>query len=203
MPDFRCAAVLLAAGASKRLGQPKQLVRLDSESLLRRTARLALEAGCSPTLVVLGFDASEMERELHDLAADVIVNQDWQEGMGASLRAGMEALRAADPQPQAVLILVCDQPRLTASHLETLLTGHKTATATSDIAITASVYASRAGVPAIFAARLFPELRSSQGDRGAKDLIHAHAAQVQGIPWPDGEIDIDLPSDLTTIEQQF
>jgi molybdenum cofactor cytidylyltransferase len=201
MPDFRCAAVLLAAGASTRLGQPKQLVRLEGESLLRRTGRLAIEAGCSPTLVVLGFDADPMRAELNGLAVDVVVNQDWQEGMGASLRAGMEALRTVDPQPQAVLILVCDQPRLSAGHLNTLLTRHKTATATSDIAITASVYACRAGVPAIFAARAFPKLRSSQGDRGAKDLIRAHAAQVQGVPWPDGEIDIDLPSDLTTIER--
>jgi molybdenum cofactor cytidylyltransferase len=200
MPDFRCAAVLLAAGASTRLGQPKQLVRLDGESLLRRTARLAIEASCSPTLVVLGFDAEPMRDELDGLPVDVVVNQDWQEGMGASLRAGMEALRTVDPQPQAVLILVCDQPRLTAGHLNTLLTRHKTAAATSDVAITASFYARRAGVPAIFAARVFPQLHSSQGDRGAKDLIRAHAAQVQRVPWPNGEIDIDLPSDLTTIE---
>ncbi|MGC2300841.1 MAG: nucleotidyltransferase family protein [Acidobacteriaceae bacterium] len=200
MPDFRCAAVLLAAGASTRLGQPKQLVRVDGESLLRRTARLAIEAGCSPTLVVLGFDAEPMRGELDGLAVDVVVNQNWQEGMGASLRAGMEALRTVDPQPQAALILVCDQPRLTASHLNTLLTRHKTISTTSDIAITASIYARRAGVPAIFAAKLFPDLRSSQGDRGAKDLIHAHAAQVLGVPWPNGEIDIDLPGDLITIE---
>ena len=198
MPDFRCAAVVLAAGASTRLGQPKQLVRIDGESLLHRTARLALEAGCSPVHVVLGFDADSMRAELQGLAADPVVNREWQEGMGASLRSGIEALRRSDPQPHAVLILVCDQPRLPADHLRALLARHQSA---RRIAITASVYARRTGVPAIFAAKLFSALLASSGDRGARDLIRAHAAEVQGIPWPAGELDLDLPDDLTTIER--
>jgi molybdenum cofactor cytidylyltransferase len=197
MPDFRCAAVVLAAGASTRLGQPKQLVRLEGESLLHRTARLALEAGCSPVLVVLGFEAETLRAELHGLNVDVVVNHEWQEGMGASLRSGMEALRKRDPQPNAVLVLVCDQPRLAADHLRTLLAHHQSA---RRIAITASVYARRAGVPAIFAAKLFSALLASSGDRGARNLIRAHAAEVQGIPWPAGELDLDLPEDLTAIE---
>jgi molybdenum cofactor cytidylyltransferase len=198
MPDFRCAAVVLAAGPSTRLGQPKQLVRIDGESLLHRTARLALEVGCSPALVVLGFEAETLRAELHGLNIDLVVNHEWHEGMGASLRSGMEALRDSDPQPHAVLILVCDQPRLTADHLRTLLARHQSA---RPVAITASVYARRAGVPAIFSAKLFSALLASSGDRGARDLIRAHAAEVQGIPWPAGELDLDLPEDLTTIER--
>jgi len=197
MSDFRCTAVILAAGASTRLGQPKQLVRLEGESLLHRTARLALEAGCSPVLVVLGFEAETLRAELRGLNVDVVVNHEWQEGMGASLRSGMEALRKTDPQPNAVLVLVCDQPRLAAAHLRTLLAHHQSA---RRIAITASVYARRAGVPAIFAAKLFSALLASSGDRGARNLIRAHAAEVQGIPWPAGELDLDLPEDLTAIE---
>ncbi len=139
-----------------------------------------------------------MRAELQGLAVDVVVNREWQEGMGASLRSGIEALRRSDPQPHAVLILVCDQPRLTADHLRTLLVRHQSA---RRIAITASVYARRAGVPAIFAAKLFSALLASSGDRGARDLIRAHAAEVQGIPWTAGELDLDLPDDLTTIER--
>jgi len=213
MPDFRCAAVLLAAGASTRLGQPKQLIRLDGESLLHRTARLALEAGCSPIYVVLGFEAERMRPELADLttnanqAVNIVVNENWNEGMGASIRSGMEALRTSAPQPEAVLLLVCDQPRLTAAHLTALLTRHKAApsgsseTTGSHPAITASLYAGRSGVPAVFSSRLFPALLASQGDRGARDLIRAHTAEVQGIPWPPGELDLDRPEDLTTIER--
>jgi molybdenum cofactor cytidylyltransferase len=214
MPDFRCAAVLLAAGASTRLGQPKQLIRLDGESLLHRTARLALEAGCSPIYIVLGYQAETMRPELADLPTsisqpvkdagqlmNIVVNQNWNEGMGASLRSGMEALRNQQPQADAVLLLVCDQPRLTADHLRELMSRHKTISQGSPQAITASLYAGRSGVPAVFSARLFPALLASQGDRGARDLIRAHASEIQEIPWPQGELDLDRPEDLTTIER--
>jgi molybdenum cofactor cytidylyltransferase len=213
MPDFRCAAVVLAAGASTRLGQPKQLVLVDGESLLHRTARLALEAGCSPVYVVLGFEAERMRLELGGLLINpklpinIVVNETWPEGMGASIRTGMEALRTAPaPPPEAVLVLVCDQPRLTADHLRELLTQHaaarhKAAPEGSHPAITASLYGGRFGVPAVFSARLFPALLASQGDRGARDLIRAHASEVQGISWPPGELDLDSPEDLTTIER--
>ncbi|HEX4311854.1 MAG TPA: nucleotidyltransferase family protein [Acidobacteriaceae bacterium] len=193
MPDFCCAAVVLAAGASTRLGQPKQLLLIDGESLLRRTARMAVEAGCAPVCVVLGFHAQRMQPELTGLAVQDVVNQTWQEGMGSSLRAGMNAVLQAVPQPDSVVVLVCDQARLTTSHLRQLLERH---TATENPGITASVYGDKAGVPAVFPARLFPALLASQGDRGARDLIRAHSTEVQGIPWPEGVVDIDRPEDV-------
>ncbi|HVT99917.1 MAG TPA: nucleotidyltransferase family protein [Acidobacteriaceae bacterium] len=200
MPEFRCAAVVLAAGASTRLGQPKQLIRIGSQSLLRRTVRLAIEAGCSPVYVVLGFESDQMTPELTGLAVETVINPAWQQGMGSSLRAGMQALLRAPTQPDAVLLLVCDQPRLTAEHLRELLTWHWAARTKSEIAITASTYAQRNGVPAVFSTKLLPELLAITGDHGARDLIRAHARQVQGIPWAAGEFDIDRPEDLNTIE---
>jgi len=204
MSDFRCAAVLLAAGASTRLGRPKQLILLQEESLLHRTARLAVEAGCSPVLVVLGFEADQLRPQLADLPVEIVLNLEWQQGMGSSLRAGMNALSSTQPDPRpalsAVLVLVCDQPRLTLDHLCELLTRHRGGA--PHAAITASSYAGRAGVPAIFAAPLFPDLLASAGDRGARDLILAHAAAVQRIPWPDGETDLDTPGDLGHLMQR-
>jgi molybdenum cofactor cytidylyltransferase len=197
MPEFRSAAVLLAAGASTRLGQSKQLIRLEGESLLHRTARLAVEAGCSPVFVVLGFEAQRMQVELRGLPVEVLTNPQWEEGMGSSLRFGMTALCRHQPQPDSVLVLLCDQPRLTAEHLRELLAAHKEG---GGSAITASVYAQRAGVPAIFPARLFPELLASVGDQGAKNLIRAHAVDVQGILWPEGEFDLDRPQDLNRLD---
>jgi molybdenum cofactor cytidylyltransferase len=211
VPDFRCAAVVLAAGASTRLGQPKQLIRIDGESLLHRTARFALEAGCSPVYVVLGFEAERMRPELASLPVNIVMNQNWREGMGASIRSGIEGLRNQQPQPSGVLVLVCDQPRLTADHLRELLTRHKaardgaapheSAPQGSNPTITASLYAGRSGVPAVFSSELLPALLASQGDRGARDLIRARAAEVQAIPWPPGELDLDSPEDLTAIER--
>ncbi len=203
MAEFRCAAVILAAGASTRLGQPKQLLQISGESLLRRTARLAIEAGCELVFVVLGYEVEKMRPELAGLSAEPVVNPAWHEGMGASLRAGMEAVRKLDPNPDAVLVLVCDQPRLTADHLRALLARHQLARGTANGAITASVYAGRAGVPAVFSSALFSELAVLAGDQGARDLIPAHAAEMQGIPWPEGELDLDRPEDIATIEPQF
>jgi molybdenum cofactor cytidylyltransferase len=186
----KVAAVVLAAGASRRLGQPKQLVVADGESLLRRTARLALEAGCAPVVAVLGFEAERMRAELAGVPAGIAINANWSCGMGSSLACGLRAIASARPETDALLILVCDQPRLTATHLHTLLARHAAGAA----AITASRYAGRAGVPAVFAASLFSELEQMEGDRGARDLILRYGAQT--VDWPDGAHDIDLPQDL-------
>jgi len=211
MADSGCAAVILAAGASTRLGQPKQLLRMGDESLLHRTARLALEAGCGPVFAVLGFEAETMRAELsgqglEGFGLEIVVNENWQEGIGASLRTGMEAMQQLDRQPDSVLVLVCDQPRLTAEYLRTLIDSHQSArksanSVTAGVLITASVYAGRAGVPAVFSSGLFSELAALSGDRGARGLIQAHGARVQGIPWPEGELDLDRPEDLATIER--
>ncbi len=201
MPELRCAAILLAAGASTRLGQPKQLVPIDGESLLRRTARLALEAGCSPLYVVLGFEATRMREELTGLPVQIVLNSLWHEGMGSSLRSGMTALQQSTPQPQAVLLLVCDQPHLTAEHLRDLLTRHANAQTSNKKPVTASAYGGNSGVPAVFSAELFGELAACAGDQGARALIRAHHPDVVAISWPAGELDLDRPEDLSTIER--
>jgi molybdenum cofactor cytidylyltransferase len=188
--ERKAAAVVLAAGASRRLGQPKQLVPIEGESLVRRTARLALEAGCAPVVVVLGFEAERMAAELAGLAVEVVVNGNWSFGMGSSLACGVAAARRARPELDALLLLVCDQPRLSANHLRELFAGH----ASGSAAITASAYAGRAGVPAVFAPSLFSELEQIEADRGARELILRHSALT--VDWPDGAYDIDLPEDL-------
>ncbi len=195
MPEARAAAVVLAAGASTRLGQAKQLIEVGGESLLRRTARLALEAGCAPVVVVVGFEAERMRAELSGLDVEVVVHPEWREGMGGSLRCGVGSVfgeRTAGTGPDAVLLLVCDQPRLTVDHLRTLLSQHEA----GGTAITASQYAGRTGVPAVFAAAVVPELLECRGDQGAREVIRRDAARVQVVPWPEGAVDIDRPEDL-------
>lgn len=193
MPEGRTAAVILAAGASRRLGQPKQLIQLGGESLLRRTSRLAVEAGCTPVFIVLGFAAERMLPELEGPQVQLLTNPQWQEGMGSSLRCGVAAAQASGAQ--GVLLLVCDQPRLSVEHLRTLLVRHGKGTTL----ITASEYAGRIGVPAVFSAELFPELLEIQGDQGARQVIERHADAVQVIDWPEGALDIDSPEQLRTL----
>jgi molybdenum cofactor cytidylyltransferase len=201
MSEFRCAAVVLAAGASSRLGHPKQLVRIQGESLLHRTARLALEAGCSPAYIVVGFEAEAMREELLDLPVETVLNTGWREGLGSSVRAGINEVREADSGLDAVLLMVCDQPQLTAGHLRDLVARQRALHVEGKKAITGSLYAGKAGVPAVFPRALFAAIATCSGDTGAREVLRAHAADVETIPWAGGELDLDWPEDLSAIER--
>jgi molybdenum cofactor cytidylyltransferase len=178
--------LLLAAGASRRLGRPKQLVRLGGESLLRRAARAAL-AGGGPALVVLGARAEAMRAELAGLPVTVVVNPDWREGMAASIRAG---LRALPEGAGAVLFLACDQPAVDGQLVNRLLELH----GRHPDAVVACAYAGARGIPALFPARCFPALLALTGDRGARGLLAG--ADVVELPFPEGAMDVDQEEDL-------
>ena len=192
MPNAFCAAIILAAGASSRLGQPKQLLTIDGESLLRRTSRLALEAEFCPVVVVLGSNAKQFEPQLHNLEVRTVWNQAWQNGMASSLKCGLEALEALGPAPANLLILVCDQPKLTLPVLQALRHKHQS----SGAQITASSYSGARGVPAIFSQAIFPQLASLRGDQGARRVIAHHQDRVETVDFPGGADDIDTPDDL-------
>lgn len=196
MPEPACAAVILAAGASTRLGQPKQLISIGGETLLSRTARLAREAGCDPVIVVLGFDAARMCVALADAPVILVQNHDWQSGMGSSLRRGIAAVTQLDPPPSEALLLVCDQLALTAGLLRELRRVH----ACGEKPITAACYAERPGVPAIFSARYFAELMEVEGDRGARGVIDRHAEDVALVEFEDGTLDLDMPEQLRDLK---
>lgn len=197
MSDEGCAAIILAAGASTRLGQPKQLVPIEGEPLLLRTVRMAREADCAPILAVLGHESERIRVLLAGLSVVPVVNLDWPEGMGSSLRCSITMLAHIDPLPPAVLLLVCDQIALTAQFLRELRRAH----ASSRAGIAASRYAGRAGVPAIFSSRYYPELREAGGDRGARDVLQRYAADVELIDFVDGDKDLDTPDELRELQQ--
>jgi molybdenum cofactor cytidylyltransferase len=190
-----CAAIILAAGASTRLGQPKQLVAVDGETLLHRTTRLALQAGCLPVVVVLGRDAATLAGEVEGLGASIVINDEWQTGMGSSLRHGLKAVLAAKPHQPRAMILVCDQPKLDASVLRDLLTTHTAKAAL----IAASRYQGTNGVPAIFSRELFAELLELTGDQGARRIMQLHLEEVASVDFPGGEFDLDTPQDLARL----
>jgi molybdenum cofactor cytidylyltransferase len=157
---------------------------------------MAVEAGCAPVFVILGYDAERMRRELDGLPVQVVVNPAWEEGMGSSLRVGTAAAMAAQPLLAGIMVLVCDQPRLVAEHLKALIEQQDKGLRD----ITASAYAGRAGVPAVFGHVVLAELLAAEGDRGARDVIRRDPSRVASIDWPEGEIDVDRPDQLTTLE---
>jgi len=179
-------AVVLAAGASVRLGEPKQLVRLAGETLLERAMRTAHEAGCSPVVVVLGAEAEQIAAQCDLSDAVVVVNDAWSEGMASSIRCGVGKLQEAD----GVVLMTCDQPAVTAAHLRALM-------ATGEA--TASHYAGRRGVPAYLPKTAFAQLMRLRGDTGARDLLREAAA----VELAHGELDIDTAEDLAEAERRF
>jgi molybdenum cofactor cytidylyltransferase len=191
----QCAAIVLAAGASTRLGQPKQLLQLDGESLLHRTVRTAGEAGFDPIFVVLGYEAERMRQEITDLRAMPVINPDWESGMASSLRCGVEGLMKKKPRPGRVLVLLCDQAKLSAEILSRLI---QTSARTNSM-ITASNYAGRLGVPAIFHESLYPDLLEVKGDQGARAVILQHVGQTSTVEFSEGAVDIDTPNDLAVL----
>jgi molybdenum cofactor cytidylyltransferase len=184
------AAVVLAAGASVRLGEPKQLVRLASETLLQRAIRTAHAARCSPVVVVLGADAKQIQT-LTDLSGEVVaINDSWSEGMASSIRVGIQTLESVANQAGGVVLMTCDQPSVTAEHLLALMATGET---------TASHYAGRNGVPAYLPSTAFAQLLELHGDAGARDLLREAAA----VELPGGELDVDTAEDLNQARSRF
>ncbi|MGC4047194.1 MAG: nucleotidyltransferase family protein [Armatimonas sp.] len=194
-------AVLLAAGQSSRFGQPKQLLMLGGESLLRRAAKIALEAGCNPVAVVLGSEAERMWQEVADLPVEIVVNLHWESGMASSVRAGLQGLLASHAPPGSTFLLICDQPYLTADVLRTLA---KTR-AFKDKSAAVSVYESGVmGPPCLFSAELFPNLLSMKGEQGAKRMIaRLSLDEVACVPFPAGEWDIDTLEDWERLTEEI
>jgi molybdenum cofactor cytidylyltransferase len=188
------AAVILAAGASSRMGGPKQVLEYGGVSLLRRAAIAALDAGCEPVVVVTGAHAELSRRELHDLAVQEATNAEWQTGMASSLRAGVLHV-ATHPDAETLIVMLCDQPHVGPDLLRTLMAAH----ASTGKPIVACEYGGTVGVPALFARVVWPECISLAGPAGAKHIIETDGSRVHVTPFPEGAIDIDTPADLARL----
>lgn len=189
MTTPRHGVVLLAAGGSKRLGQAKQLLEMGGETLVHRAARLALATSPHDAVLVLGAHADAVLAGVAMLSLRPVQCADWERGMGTSLRAGLAALA---PGCDGALVLLCDQPDLEASHLQSLVQAWRRDPARA----AASAYAGVLGVPALLPRPWFAELAALDGDRGARDLLRARAAQVHYVACSPLARDIDGPADL-------
>lgn len=186
-------AVILAAGASRRLGRPKQLVLFKGETLLNRAIFAACDAGAAPVLVVLGANFEEIVVTLPLAEVMLVHNEQWETGMASSIHAGMRTLQAAVPDADAVLLLTCDQPRLSAAHLRELMEASGKSGA---VRMAASKYAGTRGTPAVLPRYAFAELKALQGDKGARSILTNPSHAVVDVAFPGGEFDVDEPEDL-------
>ena len=150
--NLKIGGILLAAGGSSRLGKPKQLLKFQSRSLIRIDADTLTNSLCRPIVVVLGAETDRSAFEVADLPVGVCANGEWQTGMGSSIRSGLQHLLGNEPDLDAVVIALCDQPLVTAADIDSLITEFITTTSP----IVAARYGGIVGVPALFS-KLFLE----------------------------------------------
>lgn len=192
-----CAAVLLAAGGSVRLGKPKQLLSYRGKSFLRNMVSAARNSGLNPIVVVLGAHATLLAAEITDDDVHVVQNQGWEEGIASSIRCGIRALGSINPASDAAMLMVCDQPYLTSSLLNELLTEQQK----TGRPIVAAYYSSTAATPALFHKIFFPELLLLKGDKGAGKILQEQTGQVATVSFPMGAIDIDTTDDYEMLRK--
>lgn len=181
-------AIILAAGAGRRMGGPKALLPVAGGTLLQRIVRTALGAGCHPVIAVVGdWDPGPLEP-----GVTLVHNRAAAEGMASSIRAGTAALPATSA---AALLLAVDQPAVDVDLLRRLLALAGAAPERP----AACAYGGSLGIPAVLPRHLFPDLLALRGDRGAKAILQRENATT--LPFPEGESDLDTPEDLDRIRR--
>lgn len=190
---MKIGVVILAAGESARMGEPKQLLVHGGMILLKSAIATARAISTEPVIVVLGAHSEKIQLHLENEEVHVAENRDWRDGMGSSLKAGLNSLLAIAPSADAVVFLVCDQPLLSRETLEEIVAAHER----TGSPIVAAEYGGTLGVPALFSRALFPELLALSGAEGARRIIQAHRSEVVAVPFPDGAIDLDTPADYS------
>ncbi|MEV5280454.1 nucleotidyltransferase family protein [Streptomyces sp. NPDC052811] len=191
--------LLLAAGGGRRLGgRPKALLVHRGRPLVEHAVRVLREGGCGQVYVVLGAAADEV-RVRADLPGCVLVdNPDWAEGMGSSLRAGLDALATAEGRPSAALVCLVDQPGIGAQAVARVLAAHR-----SGDALVAASYDGKRGHPVLFGADRWADIAASAtGDRGARAYLKAHEVEITLVECGDvaDPYDIDTEADLARLE---
>jgi molybdenum cofactor cytidylyltransferase len=187
--------VILAAGPSSRLGEPKQLLQYGSQNLLQNAINAAVMSNARPVIVVLGANADEISKEIDRSNTHAIINTEWEEGMAASVRYGLNELLFISPSTEAVIFMVCDQPHVSSELLNELIKEQKQ----TGKPIIACNYREATGPPALFHKSLFNELMKLKGDVGARKIIQKHSDDVATIQFPEGKIDIDTKEDYDAL----
>jgi molybdenum cofactor cytidylyltransferase len=191
-----CAVIILAGGKSARLGKAKQLLPYGDKNLLQHAVDTALLTGLSPIVVVLGARGDIISEVLTGRPVKIVVNSEWEEGMASSVRCGINDLLRHSPNADGTIIMVCDQPFVSAGLLDSLLvTQHETGKP-----VIAATYDGIAGTPVLFHRNMFAALMELKGDKGARKFLEQHPQWVATVPFPEGKLDIDTETDYENLQ---
>jgi molybdenum cofactor cytidylyltransferase len=185
--------VILAAGASSRMGVPKQLLHIDGISLIKRITEMAMDTPCYPIVVVLGANRQMIRKELERMPITIIDNPQWENGMSSSIKMGLVGSYMTYKELEAVIFLTVDMPLVSVELIQKMIEKAESASGNSVSLpdIIACRYNGQTGIPVLFKRKLFNDLLELDGDNGAKKVILAHKEQTATIDFPEGKIDLD------------
>ena len=193
----RIAGVILAAGASRRMGKNKMLLELEGESLVRRAAKRALGAGLSPVVVVIGHEADRLRAELKDLPLEFAVNPDYTGPTSGSLHQGLNKL---GPDVNAAVIMLGDMVRVTAETLAMLIAAARGTAAP----LVVSRYGDVTAPPLLFRRALFAELLAWTGEGCGKAVVQVHKHEAMYVDRPEALLaDVDTPEDFAAVKSEM
>jgi molybdenum cofactor cytidylyltransferase len=195
---FPVAAIILAAGEARRMGELKQLLPFGNGTLLSHAIDTATASGFDPIIVVVGADASAVQASVASKRIEIVRNPKWQTGMGSSISAGVRRLSELGAESAAVAVLLGDQPLVTPRHLQEM---RGLLNAAGGYSIVAAQYSGKPGVPAFFRRHLFSRLASLEPEAGAKTLLLDTELKVTHYPLPEAAVDIDTPADFAALRE--
>ena len=191
------AGVVLAAGASTRMGQNKLLFRLGGETLIRRTVASALSAGLDPVIVVLGHDAERAVTELAGLSIVPVFNPEYARGINRSLKMGIASV---PEDASAAVVMLADMPMVTDRMVAALVERFRASRAP----IVVSDYEGVQAPPTLYSRTVFSELGALEGEGCGKQVVRRHAPEVVKVSWPAGALtDVDRPEDYEGAKQRL
>ena len=198
MPDPGISVLILAAGASRRMGKPKLLIEWQGLSLLEKALLLGQSISPDRVSIVLGSHYERYFQIIDINKVNIVRNENWTSGMGTSIACGVEAISNTWPHANGIMIMLADQPLMTAQHLNELITEFNR----NPGFISATEYPNKKrGVPAVFPPEYFEELMSLNSDKGARDLLNSKAHKIVTVYHAEVILDIDTPEDLKTLQQ--
>lgn len=194
----KLSIIILAAGEASRMGQAKQLLKLEGQTLLEHCLAKAIALPAEAVVTVLGAHLAQTQPivEAFGKGVQVAINPEWANGMGGSIAQGMHQVLALCPNTEAVLVLLADQPLVQVQKLAEMTQFYQTNTAE----IVASAYHDTFGVPAIFGQTMFDHLLQLKGKTGAKKVMKQHVNQLARFALPEAAFDVDTPEDFERIK---
>ncbi|MEZ2414271.1 NTP transferase domain-containing protein [Muriicola sp. E247] len=193
---MKIAALILAAGSSSRMGRTKQLLPWGNSTLLGNAVSTVHESGLEEILVILGAKAKTIKASLDSMPCQIVVNSEWEEGLGSSIRTGVSHILTSASLPDGILIMLADQPFINADYLKKLIHHFKK----GNEGIICSDYGKKLGVPAIFSNKYFKKLQGLSGDSGAGGIIEIHRDDSYGLEAGKITIDLDTHEDYISLK---